>query len=320
MVISYFSVEALCRVNSVMRVKANSTIRLFSPAKVNLLLSVTGKREDGYHDLVSLVSPISFGDYVSITLLDEPGAIDLVCDSPSVPTGESNLVVMAANVFLEKVELQAGLRIELEKQIPMEAGLGGGSSNAATALLILNQLFNEPLTLKELACLATGLGSDCSLFLHRQPLIMRGRGEQVEILKRTLIESLVGRKLAIFKPGFGVSTVWAYNQLAKNPRWYADGDSVETDIGKWKNGSLPLFYLLKNSFEAPVFEKFVSLPALFDLVEESTGLRSFMSGSGSSCFVFVENEEEIFMLKSLVQDAWGQDSFFEICELGSAPR
>ena len=303
-----------------MRVKANSTIRLFSPAKVNLLLAVTGKRRDGFHDLVSLVSPVSFGDYVSITLLDEPGSIDLICDSPSVPTGESNLVVVAAKAFLGKVGSQAGLRIELKKTIPMEAGLGGGSSNAATTLLILNQLFNEPLGFDELGNLAADLGSDCTLFLHRQPLLMRGRGERIEILKKESIESLEGRKLALFKPSFGVSTSWAFSQLAKNPDMYDAGNALEKDIEKWKVGDLPLFYLLKNSFETPVFEKLIAIPALFNLVEETTGLRCLMSGSGSCCFAFADNEADVNQLKSLVRDAWGKDSFFERCELGLPPQ
>ncbi|MDA0349431.1 MAG: 4-(cytidine 5'-diphospho)-2-C-methyl-D-erythritol kinase [Verrucomicrobia bacterium] len=301
---------------SVMGMKANSTIRLFSPAKVNLLIAVTGKRADGFHDLVSLVSPISFGDYVSITLSDKPGSIDLICDAPAVPTGESNLVVAAAKSFLEKINSQAGLTIELEKNIPMEAGLGGGSSNGATTLLILNQLFDEPLSFDELGDLAAGLGSDCPLFLYRQPLLMRGRGERIEMLKKELIEALEGRKLAIFKPDFGVSTSWAYNQLAKDARLYAESDSLENAIERWKAGDLPIFYLLKNSFEKPVFEKFIAIPALFDLVEEVTGLRCLMSGSGSCCFAFVDNDADIEPLKSLVHDAWGKHSFFQVCELG----
>lgn len=306
--------------NSVIRVKANSTIRLFSPAKVNLLLAVIDKRDDGFHDLVSLISPVSFGDYVSISLLEEPESIDLICNSPSISTGESNLVVKAAKAFLGKVGLQAGLRIELEKNIPMEAGLGGGSSNAATTLLILNLLFNEPLKLDDLSSLASELGSDCPLFLHRQPLLMRGRGERIEFLKKELTDSLEGRKLAIFKPSFGVSTSWAYSQLAKVPERFGDGDLLERDIEKWMVGDLPLFYLLKNSFEAPVFDKFLSLPALFNLIEETTGFHCLMSGSGSCCFAFVDNEEDIRQLKALVRDAWGNDSFFEMCELGPSGK
>ena len=157
---------ALQLVDNVMHVKANSTMRLFSPAKVNLHLAVTGKRDDGFHELISLVSPISFGDYLTVTRLNPPAGIEFSCSDESVPTGEANLVVQAARAFLDSVDSSDGLKIHLEKLIPMEAGLGGGSSNAATTLLILNELFGEPKDVGGLSQLAENLGSVESLVTH----------------------------------------------------------------------------------------------------------------------------------------------------------
>lgn len=291
-------------------------MRLFSPAKVNLLLAVTGKRKDGFHDLVSLVSPLSFGDFVTVSVTGKSGVLEFSCSDPDVPTGDANLVVRAARAYLSKVKSRAGLSIFLEKHIPMEAGLGGGSSNAATTLLILNQLWGEPLSLAELSESAVELGSDCPLFLHRQPLIMRGRGEEIELLEQDQLDRLEGLRLAVFRPELGISTPWAYRKLANQSNGYADKEAVEAKLLAWKQGQLPLSQLLMNSFESPVFEKFVAIPALFSWIEEKTGLQCLLCGSGSGCFALLENEKDLPVLKSCVLDAWGAGALFEDCRLG----
>lgn len=303
-------------VDSVMPVKSNSTMRLFSPAKVNLHLTVTGKRDDGFHNLVSLVAPISMGDWVTVTLTDRENEIGFECTDPEVPSGGSNLVVQAARSYLAAKNSIQGLEIRLEKHIPMEAGLGGGSSNAATTLLILNQLFEKSLSFAELADIAASLGSDCPLFLHESPVLMRGRGEEIEVLPPALIDDLQGRLLAVFKPNIGISTAWAYNRLAANREFYANQDQVEATILKWQMGSAPLEDILFNSFEAPVFEKFVAFPVLFDLIRSKLGLSCLMSGSGSSCFALLNESSQAEGLLTIVKEAFGGDVFFEICCIG----
>jgi 4-diphosphocytidyl-2-C-methyl-D-erythritol kinase len=291
-------------------------MRLFSPAKVNLLLAVTGKRDDGFHKLVSLVAPITIGDWVTVALTDRENEIVFECTDPDVPSGDSNLVVQAARSFLAAQDSVQGMEIRLEKHIPMEAGLGGGSSNAATTLLILNQLFEKSLSFAELADIAASLGSDCPLFLHESPVLMRGRGEEIEVLPPSLIDNLEGQLLAVFKPNIGISTAWAYDRLAANREFYANQDQVEATILKWQMGSAPLEDILFNSFEAPVFEKFVAFPVLFDLIRSKLGLPCLMSGSGSSCFALLNESSQAEVLQTMVKEAFGGDIFFEICCIG----
>lgn len=307
---------ALKLVDNVMHVKANSTMRLFSPAKVNLHLAVTGKRDDGFHELISLVSPISFGDYLTVTRLDTPAGIEFSCTEESVPTGEANLVVQAARAFLDSVDSSVGLKIHLEKYIPMEAGLGGGSSNAATTLLMLNELFGGPKDVGGLSQLAENLGSDCSLFLHQAPVLMRGRGERIEQLPREVILELAGRSIAVFKPGVGISTAWAYDQLKSHHGLYANAVEVEEKISHWREGRIDLEDLLFNTFEKAVFEKYVLFPALFDQINAELNLRCLMSGSGSSCVVLLTDVSQGEKLKMIVNEALGEDAFFEFCRLG----
>lgn len=299
-----------------MRVKTNSTKRLFSPAKVNLFLAVTGKRDDGFHDLVSLVAPLDFGDFLEVTLSDSPGSVQFTCSEPAVPLGADNLVVQAAEAFRRVTGTERGLRIHLEKHIPMEAGLGGGSSNAATTLLALNKLVDEPLEMEALSELAATLGSDCPLFLHRVPLIMRGRGELIEPLSADVSASLCGQMVALFKPSIGISTPWAYGVLAQHPGWYADAVELEKQLEAWKQGELPLEALLHNSFERPVFEKFVAFPALFDRIRSELGLHPLMSGSGSSCFALLPELAMQETLEALVVDAFSELGFFKVCRIG----
>lgn len=310
-----FSVVALGLDDSVMHVKANSTIRLFSPAKVNLFLAVVGKRDDGFHDLISLVAPISFGDILELSCRGEPGPIELSCTDSKVPLGPENLVVKAADGFRRATGLNGAISIHLEKRIPMEAGLGGGSSNAANTLLALNELNNKPLSPDELTELAARLGSDCPLFLHRSPLVMRGRGERIERLSPTLVESLEGRTLAVFKPSIGISTGWAYGALAKRSERYAQAEGVEKQLLAWKSGGLPLDQLLFNTMEIPVFEKFVAFPALFRQIRSELGLRPLMSGSGSSCFVLLPDSSGISRLQAIVREAFGESALFEVCKI-----
>ena len=312
-----FSVVALACDDSLMLVKTNSTKRIFSPAKVNLLLAVTGKRSDGFHDLVSLVAPLDFGDSLELTCLDGLEAVELTCTDPHVPLGRENLVVQAVERYSEAVGWKAGVRIHLEKNIPMEAGLGGGSSNAAATLLALNELNEEPLGMEALSGLAAELGSDCPLFLEQAPVIMRGRGEKIERLSNEEIETLAGQRLVVFKPSIGISTPWAYGALAEDSCSYAEASVVEGRLQEWKNGGIGLSELLYNSFEGPVFTKFVVFPTLFTRIQNELGLRPLMSGSGSSCLVLVPDEGVVGALQTVVKEALGESVFFEVTAIRS---
>jgi len=281
------------------------------------MLSITGKRDDGFHDLVSLVVPLTFGDYLTIERTKLSDDRILTCTDSSVLTGADNMVLKAAEKFLSEIGSPCGLKIHLEKHIPMEAGLGGGSSNAAATLFGLNMLFEKILSHDKLLGMAAEVGSDCALFLKRGPVIMRGRGEQLESLGDEELEKLAGQKIALFKPNLGISTPWAYGALAKQSEHYEDAQLAENRLDDWKRGKLPLSFLLFNSLEKPIFEKYLPFPALFQKIGESLKLPCLMSGSGSCCFALLSDSRKEAALKALVFDAFGPESFFQICEVSN---
>ena len=269
-----------------------SAFSVFAPAKINLFLAVTGRRADGFHDLVSVVAPVEFGD----TLRVEPAEdFSLTCDDPTVPVDQSNLVLRAAEAFCAASGWRGGAKFFLEKRIPMGAGLGGGSSDAVAALRALNTLAGGPLAGAKLAEIAARLGSDCALFLHGGPVVMRGRGERVEPMGAVEAGRLRGRRVLIFKPGFGIATPWAYAQMAKRPGSYLAAAEAESRLSAWLNGPAtsaglagrPAEELLFNNMEREAFDKFVAMPTLLDQLRIRFGLVARMSGSGSACFALL---------------------------------
>ena len=210
-----------------------SSAVVFSPAKINLFLAVTSRRADGYHDLVSVVAPVEFGDTLRIEA-GPAGEFGLECDDAAVPAGEENLVLRAAWLFAEKTGWGGGAKFFLEKRVPMGAGLGGGSSNAVAALRGLNSLAGELLGSAELAAMAARVGSDCALFLPGGPVVMRGRGERVEPLSTETAARLRGLRVLIFKPGFSIGTSWAYGQLAADgEKNYLAAAEAEARLAAW---------------------------------------------------------------------------------------
>src|SRR5688500_698117 len=188
-------------------------VELKSPCKVNLILNILGKRPDGFHELETVMHPVKIFDL--LTFERTGSGVELTCDNANLPTDSRNLVHRAATSFLQEAGITDGVRIHLQKRIPMEAGLGGGSGNAAIGLLGLNQIFNTPLAPEVLQRLAAGLGSDVPFFLQSGPALAAGRGEQVRSLPR--FKALNGYFFVLIHPGFGVSTPWAYKNLARFP-------------------------------------------------------------------------------------------------------
>src|SRR5437660_1186671 len=180
-------------------------MQLYAPAKINLSLEIKGRREDGFHEIETLMAPISLADRLTIERANEKEGIDFSCDDAALSKGEDNLVVRAAKLFQERAGMSSGIRISLEKKIPHGAGLGGGSSDAATTLLGLNELFATQLAQKNLMELAAQLGSDVPFFIAQSAAVCRGRGEIVSPMK--LSNAL---HLLLMKPDFGVPTPSAY--------------------------------------------------------------------------------------------------------------
>ncbi|MDI1250777.1 MAG: 4-(cytidine 5'-diphospho)-2-C-methyl-D-erythritol kinase [Lacunisphaera sp.] len=284
----------------------------FSPAKINLFLAVTGRRTDGYHDLVSVAAPLDFGDQLEAGS-EAPGAggqFSLACDVPAVPRDGSNLILKAAQAFAAATGHSGRVHFQLTKRIPLGAGLGGGSSNAVAALRALNRLAGEPLGEAALAGLAAGLGSDCALFLKNAPVVMRGRGEQVEALPAAAAVRLRGRRVLLFKPSFGISTPWAYDRMARGaPAHYLPAPAAEDRLAGWLRGGAPAEELLFNNMEGVAFAKYGALPVLLGKLRAESGLAARMSGSGSACFALLQDDFVTAPVVALIRECWGPAAF-----------
>ena len=282
---------------------------IFSPAKLNLLLAITGRRADGFHDLVSVVAPVKFGDTLKAETTSD-GRFALTCDDPAVPCDETNLILRAAKLFKEAAGGPECVRFELEKRIPMGAGLGGGSSNAVAALLALNQLVARPLGRETLLDLAVKLGSDCALFLEGAPVVMRGRGERVARLAASGVMRLSGRRVLIFKPSFSIATAWAYGRMVTGaPEGYLAPTDAEARLSQWLDGNEPAEQLLYNNMEQPAFAKYVALPTMLERLRNEFGLAVAMSGSGSACFALLRSDTPIDAVLSCIREGWGAHTF-----------
>lgn len=244
-------------------------MEFLAPAKINLSLIVHGRRDDGFHEIETLMVPISIFDRLDIERRDT-GGLDFTCDDPSVPADETNLVVRAARLFCREAGVEPHLRIALRKTIPHGAGLGGGSSDAATTLLALDGLLGTKLPREKLASLGAELGSDVPFFIFQSAARCRGRGEHVvpEAFPHAI-------PLLLIKPPFGVPTPWAYQ------RWR---DSLEIPGVLYAAQTFP-WGEIRNDLERPVFEKYIFLAALKTwLLAQPEVAGALMSGSGSTVF------------------------------------
>ena len=281
------------------------TLTEFCPAKINPYLAVTGRRDDGFHELVSVVAPISIGDTLEVTAANTD--FRMSCDDPDLPTDGSNLVMQAAQVFRRKSGWTGGAVFNLKKRVPSGAGLGGGSSDAVGALRALNRLSGALLDGEALHAAAAEIGSDCPLFLHDGPVVMRGRGEQIALNQR-IAAALSGRELLVVKPNFGVNTAWAYGEMARRaPSSYRGAADAEASLSRWDPGAIALDDQGFNSFTPIVGSKFPAIPAMAQRLQSDFGVKLHMSGSGSACFVWLSNEIDGGALTETIKAGWGAD-------------
>ena len=280
------------------------TISLVAPAKINLSLRILEKRADGFHELETLMVPISLADTVEVSH-GTGHEITLTCNDPELPTGAENLCVEAAEAFRVATGLDHGIAITLLKRIPHGAGLGGGSSDAAAVLKGLNELFDHPLVDEELHQIAATLGSDVPFFLGSGPAWCRGRGE---ILEPT--SALPKRTLLLIKPPFPVPTAWAYKKYAE----LKESERLPDQSEKQFLGELEII----NDLEAPVFHKYLLLPVMKTWLRQQPGVESaFMTGSGSTMVAVLTPEtasEKIADLKQEILSEFGETMW--ICETG----
>ena len=259
-----------------------------SPCKVNLLLNILGRRSDGFHELETVFHPVNLCDTLSFAKV--ASGIQLSCNEAALPVDGGNLVHRATMKFIEASHITDGIRIHLEKRIPMAAGLGGGSGNAASTLLGLNELFGEPLSIAQLHGIAAALGSDVNFFLQTKPALAAGRGEKIEPLED--FAAMRGASFLLIHPGFGISTPWAYRELARYPSALnGTPGRAQKLISLLQAGDLATagreFY---NSLEAPALEKYPVLALYQEFFRENGASATLMSGSGSTTFALFKNQ------------------------------
>src|SRR5688572_25601852 len=279
------------------------TLEKDSPCKVNLLLNILGKRPDGFHELETVMHPVPLHD--RLVFASGGAGIRLTCSDASLPIDSKNLVWRAAEKFLETAKIREGVQIHLEKKIPVAAGLGGGSGNAATTLLGMNELFGHPLPSQRLHDLAASIGSDVPFFLQSKPAIATGRGEKIQALD--FFRALEGAAVLLIHPGFGVATAWAYQNLARFPEALNGRPGRAGNLVRLLNTfdlktAVGEFY---NSLEAPVLEKYPLLEIYQQFLGEHGAVVALMSGSGSTTFGIFTSEGTAKIAEQKVRAKFG---------------
>lgn len=277
-----------------------------APAKLNLSLAITGRRADGFHELISLVASLELADTLEFT---PGGEWRLTCDDPSLPVDGSNLVLKAAAAYgRHRPQVTAG-HFHLRKQVPSGAGLGGGSSDAAAALRLLDRSVTQPLGQTALEAIAAEVGSDCPYFVRGQPAVMRGRGERLEAIPALAREALAGRRVLVAKPPFGVPTPEAYGLLVQSGA-YVDSATAETALAEWLAQPVRDPSSLGNTLAEPVFGKYLALPTALEALSQTLGVVFRMTGSGSACFAFYTDGAESESIKQALIGQWGAGTWF----------
>jgi len=247
-------------------------VKVFSPAKINLYLEVVGRRPDGYHELRTIMVPLSFGDDVFL----ECARSGISIDARDCGCSEDrNLAYRAARLFFERTGRQGGISISITKRIPVGAGLGGGSSNAATVLLGLNRLFKAGMSTEELAAMAGHLGADCPFFVYRRPMLLGSRGD-VPLMEVELQD----RSYLIVVPPLNVSTALVFSKL-RLPLMREGG---RIKIENISDSCIEPEHWVENDLESVACSIYPELTGIKGELLSSGALKAGMSGSGSAFF------------------------------------
>jgi 4-diphosphocytidyl-2-C-methyl-D-erythritol kinase len=262
---------------------------LRAAAKVNLTLEVLGKRADGYHEIATVMQAVDLSDRIT---LDDADDLELRSDSASVPTDASNLAWRAVIALREAAGIERGVHIALDKRIPVAAGLGGGSSDAAGVLLGLNRLWRLSWPLERLDEVAATLGSDVPFFLRGGAALASGRGEKVE--------PLTGRSMALVlvNPKFPSSTAEMYRRLT--PAMYSDGAATRALAGALRRSPARVATSLYNGMEAAAAAVFPQIVQMRAALLAAGALGALMSGSGPTVFGVARSYEQARQIRARV--------------------
>jgi 4-diphosphocytidyl-2-C-methyl-D-erythritol kinase len=278
-----------------------ASITIKAPGKLNLHLRITGKRPDGYHEIESLFVPVAFWDTLNISKAKK--GLKVFCTGRELHEGPENLVYRAALSFFEKTGIKAGARISLVKEIPISAGLGGGSSDAAATLRGLNTIWDDPLPGKELEKLALSLGADVPFFLFQGPAIARGIGELLEPVRDFPLFWYV-----IVSPVLAVSTAWAYGQVRLKLTVGGNRDKMEI----FSAATLKIPDLLYNDLESVTLGKYPFLCSIKESLLALGALGALMTGSGPSIFGVFDSEHKAHEAGETLRWTWPHYDVFMV--------
>ncbi len=245
----------------------------FPNAKINLGLNILGKRADGFHDLQTVFYPVMLRDALEF-IPNESGQL-VFSSSGLVVDGhpEDNLCFKAYQLLKKDYPQLPGLKIHLHKHIPMGAGLGGGSADAAFMLKMINEHFELKMDAERLMQYAAMLGSDCPFFILNKPCVAKGRGERLSPIEL----NLSGYSILLINPGIHINTGWAFRSLSQHTDVVPVEELINLPIEKWQGS-------LSNDFEIPVFAEYPEIAAIKEKLIAAGAVYASMSGSGSSVF------------------------------------
>lgn len=261
-------------------------VRIEAPAKINLILKVLNRRPDGYHNIWSLMHTVTLTDVLQFRLRPDTRAIRLRSDHTTMPTDDRNLIVRAASMVMERACVSIGLDIELTKTIPIGAGLGGGSSDAAATIVALSHLLRLGWSPEEMVVVGRSLGSDVPFFFSAPSGVVLGRGDQV-----TACQISGERWVVLVQPGFSIETKWAYEQLAKishqlRPLSDEIKQIAKKEVVTWEE----VIPLLENDFEQALASRHPVLGQVKSELLSQGADAALLSGSGSTVFGLFRTE------------------------------
>lgn len=271
-------------------------MRLRALAKINLGLDILRKREDGYHEVRMIMQTIQMYDVLKMNKVKKPG-ISLSVNYPYIPSDERNLVYKAAKLLMDEFQVKEGVDICLEKFIPVAAGMAGGSSDAAAAMVGINRLFKLGLSERELMDRAVNIGADVPYCIMRGTALAEGIGE-----KLTRIAQIPDCFVLIGKPGISVSTKMAYESLQLDKiSSHPDIDGMIRDI---ENGDLlTMTEKMGNVFEPGIIEKYPVIGEIKNLMEDNGALKAMMSGSGPTVFGIFDDREKMEVAAAVLRES-----------------
>jgi len=264
-------------------------VKIRAPGKINLTLRVVGKRADGYHRIDTIMVPVSLYDEIEIhqirrTMAQRSGAtsqIAIRCNHPRVPLGQDNIAYRAAALLMRKAKIRRPLAIRIRKKIPVGAGLGGGSTDAAAVLVGLNRMWKLGLSVRQLERLALQLGTDVPFFIRAKPARARGIGEKLRLLPKVR-----RRWLVLVYPGFPIATAWVYRNLPPKLTKVSVNTSIATPLESLDK----LKKLLINDLEQVTVRRYPEISRVKSLLSLAGAAGVLMSGSGSSVFGVFESK------------------------------